>query len=177
MLYGDVHTTKNALPGESRRERITRYGWDISPIGCWLWRGARTDSGYGVLWFSRRLNKVHRLAYEEWVGPIPKGLIVRHRCDVRECINPEHLETGTHLDNTHDMDERGRRVNAPRYGEDAGNSKLTWEKVRWIRASYSGQRGEKALFARKLGVQQSSIANVLENLTWKENPDDTVTIY
>lgn len=48
----------------------------------------------------------HRVAYELWVGPIPEGMELDHRCKVRACINPAHLEPVTHAEN---MRRLGRR--------------------------------------------------------------------
>ena len=58
-----------------------------------------------------KMVKAHRAAYETWVGPIPEGLVVRHMCDNPPCINPEHLRTGTYLENNHDMILHGRDKN------------------------------------------------------------------
>jgi hypothetical protein len=66
--------------------------------GCWLWGGAKSF-GYGQLTFRRKGYKAHRLAYELLVGPIPDGLQIDHLCRVRNCVNPEHLEPVTQLEN------------------------------------------------------------------------------
>jgi hypothetical protein len=72
--------------------------------GCWLWIGARHSMGYGK--FDGEM--AHRYAWQLVNGPIPDGLVVRHRCDVPLCVRPEHLELGTRADNSRDMVERGR---------------------------------------------------------------------
>ena len=69
--------------------------------GCWLWLGFISPDGYGT-----RL--AHRRAWELARGPIPDGMLVCHRCDVRHCVNPDHLFLGTHLDNMRDMIRKGR---------------------------------------------------------------------
>ena len=72
--------------------------------GCWLWSGAtggnRTHR-YGVFWRPdlKKLVSAHRLSYETFVGPIPRGLVVDHRCRRPMCVNPEHLEPVTQKEN------------------------------------------------------------------------------
>ncbi|MBP5913182.1 HNH endonuclease [Streptomyces sp. LBUM 1486] len=67
---------------------------------CWLWTGVLTLGGYGRIKVQGRNALAHRVAYEEWVGPIPEGLDLDHLCRVRNCINPAHLEPVTHAENT-----------------------------------------------------------------------------
>jgi hypothetical protein len=50
----------------------------------------------------------HHLTWMEVNGSIPEGLFVLHRCDVRSCVNPDHLFLGTAKDNTTDMITKGR---------------------------------------------------------------------
>lgn len=62
---------------------------------CWLWTGAGTGGGYGQISIKRRGFPIHRVAYELLVGPIPDGLELDHTCEIRNCINPAHLEPTT----------------------------------------------------------------------------------
>lgn len=73
--------------------------------GCWIWTGAvMKETGYGTY----RCKHAHRVSYEACVGPIPNGKLIRHRCDTRLCVRPDHLLVGTNLDNARDARERGR---------------------------------------------------------------------
>lgn len=79
---------------------------------CWLWIGSKTGSGYGKLKRKGKFYTAHRVSWEVYNGPIPKGMLVLHTCDVRNCVNPKHLFLGTHQDNMDDMVRKGR-VNHP----------------------------------------------------------------
>ena len=68
------------------------------------------DAGYPVLKRDGKFTRGHRYIYEQAFGPVPKGLVVRHTCDNRMCINLDHLLVGTRLDNYNDMINRGRDV-------------------------------------------------------------------
>lgn len=91
--------------------------------GCWRWIGAHMRNGYGHMGSRGKTYSAHRLSYELNVGPIPNGMCVLHRCDVRDCVNPEHLWLGTKSDNTRDMDKKGRRgTSGPRPGFQRGGT-------------------------------------------------------
>lgn len=79
---------------------------------CWMWQGARSGSGYGQMNMGRGVGPklVHRIAYQEYVGPIPvdedgKTMFIDHKCydsdgySNKLCCNPEHLEPVTDLIN------------------------------------------------------------------------------
>lgn len=80
-----------------------------APTGCWLYENT-SEGRHGDGWYHGEVFKVHVKAYEIWKGPVPEGLIVRHRCDVARCINPAHLELGTKKDNRQDFMKRHPRA-------------------------------------------------------------------
>jgi hypothetical protein len=86
----------------------------IDGNGCWNWLLGKDRSGYGrmkVQLGSRdrfRATSAHRYAYELFIGAIPHGACVLHRCDNRACCNPAHLFVGTQQDNIRDMHAKGR---------------------------------------------------------------------
>jgi hypothetical protein len=70
--------------------------WEPCPeSGCWLWTAALLKDGYGGFKVERKMLRAHRFAWERKHGPIPKGMVVCHKCDVPGCVNPDHLFLGT----------------------------------------------------------------------------------
>lgn len=68
--------------------------------GCLIWQGPHTTAGYGCLEVNGKTELAHRLAYQEWVGPIPADKQLDHLCRVRDCIDTTHLELVTSRENT-----------------------------------------------------------------------------
>lgn len=81
--------------------------------GCWLWNRCLSDDGYGKVNPSSGEYAAHRLSYTIFTGPIPEDKVVRHKCHVRACCNPEHLELGSVYDNNEDAFIRGSRTRTP----------------------------------------------------------------
>lgn len=147
---------------DRHRDKIAFAG----PDECWLWTAGRFSNGYGAVLTGGKTRGAHREAFEARNGAgSADGLVVRHRCDVRACINPAHLELGTQGDNMRDKVRRGRC----RMGEDASWSKLTEEDVRTIRSTHISHHpvfGCTAL-ARRFGVARTLVSQVVHRNIWR----------
>jgi hypothetical protein len=95
---------------ESLPVRLEKYLPTIpDENGCLLWKGNKTVAGYGVINVSKHNVRAHRLAFYCANGYFPPaGDVVGHKCDVKLCCNPDHLEHITHQENMRQMKERGR---------------------------------------------------------------------
>lgn len=97
---------------------------------CWLWQAGKFDSGYGQMHYEGKNQLAHRASYQMYKGPIPEGLVVMHSCDVRLCVNPNHLSVGTQKDNIQDCRDKGRKGNCGRKIEITEETASTY-KQRW----------------------------------------------
>jgi hypothetical protein len=78
--------------------------------GCLEWTGPLSQFGYALFRTKRKNFRVHRWAYERFIGPIPEGKVLDHICRNRKCVNPHHLEPVTLVENL----DRGIRTNQNR---------------------------------------------------------------
>ena len=132
----------------------------LAENGCWEWVGYFGAGGYGAMSRGGKNCSAHRISYEAYKGPIPKGMVVRHSCDNPACINPDHLSIGTQKDNMADRDARGRRDVK---GEQIGTAKLTETEVLEIKASSESL----VTLAARYGVDRSNIWQIRSGKSWK----------
>lgn len=96
------------------KERFMKFVEPEPMSGCWLWSGWTMNSGYGHMWFRGRAVGAHRLAYQNWIGPIPFKHDIDHKCEIRICINPNHLQAVTRSKNNYLVTERGGKMGPTR---------------------------------------------------------------
>jgi transposase len=109
-----------------------------------------------------------RWLYEKSIGKIPKGFVIRHKCDNPKCINIDHLEIGTQKDNVQDMMKRGRNGYKTIFTQGSTNpsAKLDESKVRNILEQYSsGNKITKIAF--EYGVSAKTISNIVHHKKWQ----------
>lgn len=133
---------------------------------CWLWTGGRTTAGYGLISSKGKRAYVHRYSWELF-RPIPSGMLICHKCDVRHCVKPTHLFAGTQKDNMDDMKRKGRDDKRAHKGEKQWGHKLTDGKVRLIRAMFNTGRFNHATLGRLFHVDASQSSRVCNRKTWK----------
>lgn len=122
----------------------------IDEVGCWIWMAAKNSQGYGAFRIvHEKLISAHHAAYLLFVGPIPDGQVIRHRCDIKLCVNPEHLLVGTFGDNNMDAVNRDRHKRIGR--------KLTQEQAEMVKRSRSLGVG---FLAGVLNVSSSTIERI-----------------
>lgn len=141
---------------------------------CWLWTGSiLKKSGYGRIDIKRKHYKAHRLSYELFKGSL-NDLHVCHTCDVRHCVNPDHLWLGTITENIADRDAKGRTA---RGASISNTAKLTEAKVLEMRALWNregallkpGQHGKPGLNYSRLGILYGVSPPMARNIILRKN--------
>jgi len=132
--------------------------------GCWLWKGYLNPGGYGMVLCRGRMALAHRVSWTLHRGEIPEGMLICHICDVRACVNPEHLFLGTPGTNAADARRKGRLFR-PRFG-----AKLTPDQVQQIRLLLDRDKMYMTEIARQFGVSSTTIRAIKFGQIWTHIP-------
>jgi hypothetical protein len=143
-------------------ETIESRSMPVTECGCWIWlEGTFGRMGYGRISYGGKSCPAHRLSWEVFRGPIPRGGHVLHKCDTPLCVNPDHLFLGDHYANMRDREKKGRARRC--YGEKHSFAKLTEEDVKEIRATPRHTKG----VAAKFGVSHGTLSDIRLGQLWK----------
>lgn len=133
--------------------------------GCWLWTAGLDGHGYGQVFDGEKGARAHRVSWMLTIGEIPEGLSVLHKCDVRTCVNPEHLFLGTIADNVSDMVTKGRNV--VHRGEGHGMAVLTKDDVARLRARRKDGATCRQL-ASEFGISNTQAKRIVRGEQWRD---------
>jgi hypothetical protein len=133
--------------------------------GCWLWSGYIDALGYGRANHPKE-KKAHRIMWTMFNGEIPDGKKILHRCDVRCCVNPEHLFIGTQADNVADMMEKGRNKCVPQKGEKNPMSKLNQNLVLEMRQFRNDSGLSYSKIAKKYAISTMTAFRAITKQSW-----------
>jgi hypothetical protein len=161
----------NSITPSVKARFLSKFRVDDS--GCWIWIASHRRNGYGQFRLSRprrTMIEAHRMSWYIFRGPVQRGLCVLHHCDVRSCINPDHLFIGTKRDNLLDMISKGRQRLGPESKTGLSGVYLDKRSSNWVaRATrpsravlYTGKDFFDACCARRCwelrAAQQASVA-------------------
>lgn len=172
-----IHTVKFQWPVETPKEEIQRrleeniFMLPCDP-GCWIWTGAtvvlpRSRYEYGVLnikvkgkWKTER---VSRLSYQVYIGPIPEGKGVCHHCDTPLCIRPDHFFAGSQKDNIRDALNKGRHP----WSNGPPSRKLTKQDVQRAKTRLSEGIPQRTI-ALEIGTDQATISRIKHGKVFRQ---------
>lgn len=133
-------------------EKVDKKGEDE----CWEWLASKNHASGTMFAWDNKYWTAHKISYKLFIGEIPKGLCILHRCDNPLCVNPKHLFLGTHQDNMNDMAIKGRA-----YG-----TRLKKQNIKEIfRLHALGEPQHK--IGKLFGVCQQYISKILRKKVWK----------
>src|SRR2546422_6490367 len=150
-------------------EQMQRF-WEKVAVGaasaCWLWT-ASTRDGYGQFRLGKKMLKAHRVAFHlANHGELSESVLVCHRCDVRRCVNPEHLFSGSQKENVRDMFLKHRDPNRRQIGERHPSAKLSFEKAKQIREEAATGKYSRTELGRMFSVSRRTVSSVLCGDRW-----------
>ena len=180
MNLSDEYLTEQGLSSSFPLRFVGKVDFK-GPEDCWLWKGSTRPSskrwprGHGMIQRMEGRNwkiYAHRAAWVLFVGPIPEGRMVLHKCPTGtnpQCCNPRHLYLGDGFDNMRDMTAEGHNYFSGKSfaGEAHAMHKLTRESVDEIRRLHATGNYFLRELAEKFGVSLQAIHGIVTFKNWK----------
>lgn len=138
---------------------------DVTESGCWEFTGYIMPNGYGQTSIGKLVLLAHRASYMVFIGKIPEGMHICHKCDNRKCFNPDHLFAGTRDENMADMIRKGRQRSLS--GTESPNAKLTTKQIEEIRDRYIPYVNTAEL-AKEFGITKQYVGQ-LARKEWRRD--------
>lgn len=144
-----------------------KFDFSIDDNNCFVCTSHKGyKGGYPQCRWNGKTANIHKIIYTECFGEVPKGIDIRHKCDNKKCINPEHMHTGTRQDNVNDAINRGLWP----VGEKSGTAKLNTVKVKFIRKYLKNRNNvhkRVVYLSNKFNVTEGTIYAVYHKKSWK----------
>lgn len=150
---------RNERTGAAASRRRIPIGWERRGECFICTSHSAGNHGYPELHFRGKTATIPRLVLSRRSRALPSLIYARHTCDNKLCIRPNHIIPGTHKDNMRDATERHQM----QHGEDRPNSKLTAEKVIYIRNSPETLNEISARF----DICIATASNIRNRKTWR----------
>lgn len=161
-----LHGTTDSRPKPTIEERF--WSKVVKSDGCWIWTGALTE-GYGSIGLTggKKAGSIHAHVYSYTlnVGPVPAGKEIDHKCRVRACVNPAHLQAVTHGQNAENITARSNTSTGVRgVGYDKRRSRFYVRATAGGRTHFGGHYGtlaeaEAAAIALRNRVMTNNLAD------------------
>lgn len=143
--------------------------FEVNENGCYICT-SHNPNGNGYPGGKKRINgeliHIGKWLYEQKHGITPKGMVLRHLCNEKMCINLDHLTVSTQRENLLDRVAAGT---APR-GENNGGHKLTRRAVNYIRSS----KLSATELSKILGAAPRTILDARNYVTWKDETPNCI---